>query len=100
MSSRFGSEDEVTGAGVAWLALGRQISRAPSPSIPTAARARPSATGCADISLAMLAAGGGTACAVHRWLGIGALRAGWLNLEWLWAGSLVAVGALSHRAAW
>ena len=46
-------------------------------------------------SLAMLAAGAAAAYAVHRWLGLNALRAGWLNLEWLWAGSLVLVGALS-----
>ena len=46
-------------------------------------------------SLAMLAAGGAVAYAVHRWLGMGALRAGWLNLESLWAGSLVLVGAIS-----
>ncbi|MGR3541403.1 MAG: hypothetical protein ACU0BS_08235 [Hasllibacter sp.] len=50
-------------------------------------------------SLAVLAAGGAAAYAVHRWLGIGALRAGWLNLEGVWAASLVLVGALSLLAA-
>jgi hypothetical protein len=50
-------------------------------------------------SIAMLAAGGAAAYAVHRWLGMNALRAGWLNLEWLWASSLVLVGLLSLWAA-
>ena len=50
-------------------------------------------------SLAMLAAGGMAAYAVHRWLGLNALRTGWLNVEGLWAASLVLVGALSLWAA-
>ena len=50
-------------------------------------------------SLAMLIAASAAAYAVHRWLGMSALRAGWINLEWLWAASLVIVGALSLGAA-
>ena len=64
----------------------------------TAGLATPLAVAAAH-SVAMLAAGGAAAYAVHRWLGLNALRAGWLNLEWLWALSLVGVGLLSLWAA-
>ena len=46
-------------------------------------------------SAAMLAAGGAAAWAVYRWLGLRVLTTGWLNLQRLWAASLVAVGAVA-----
>lgn len=48
---------------------------------------------------AMIASGGVLALAVHRWLGLGFLSRGWLNLDIVWALSLVGVGALGVRAA-
>lgn len=50
-------------------------------------------------TLAMVAAGGGAAWVVYRWVGLRALRTGWFNLERLWAVSLVAVGTLSIALA-
>ena len=44
---------------------------------------------------AMLVAGGAVAVLVYRWLGLRFLSQGWLNLEALWAASLVAVGVFS-----
>lgn len=41
---------------------------------------------------AMIGSGGVLAWAVHRYLGLKALRATWFNLDVVWAGSLVAVG--------
>ena len=46
-------------------------------------------------TLAMTAAGGAIAYGVHRWLGLKFLSKGWLNLDLVWALSLVLVGALS-----
>ncbi|MDF2235119.1 hypothetical protein P2H44_21385 [Albimonas sp. CAU 1670] len=51
-------------------------------------------------TLAMTVAGGGLAAAVHRWLGLGVLSKGWLNLDLAWAASLILVGAISLVAAW
>ena len=48
---------------------------------------------------AMMLAGGGLAWAVHRWLGLGAIRRGWFDLERVWAASLVIVGALGVWSA-
>ena len=50
-------------------------------------------------TLAMVMAGGVAAFAVYRWLGLGALRRGWLNLEAVWALSLVLVGLLGLASA-
>jgi hypothetical protein len=44
---------------------------------------------------AMIVAGGAMAYAVHRWLGLSFLSKSWFNLDRLWAGSLVLVGALA-----
>ncbi|MHA6347375.1 hypothetical protein [Roseivivax sp. CAU 1761] len=44
---------------------------------------------------AMTLAGGLLALAVYRWLGLRFLSRGWLNLDRLWALSLILVGALS-----
>jgi hypothetical protein len=49
---------------------------------------------------AMLASGGLAALLVHDWLGLKALSRSWFNLDALWAGSLVLVGALGAAAAW
>ena len=46
-------------------------------------------------SLAMMTAGGATAWLVFRYLGLGFLSRGWLNTEFIWAASLVLVGAVS-----
>jgi hypothetical protein len=46
-------------------------------------------------TLAMLVAGGAVAFLVQAWLGLRFLKRGWLNLDALWASSLVAVGAAS-----
>lgn len=50
-------------------------------------------------SLAMVAAGGALAWAVHRWLGLKFLSRGWFDLDLLWAASLLAVGAVALAAA-
>ncbi|WP_299842053.1 hypothetical protein [uncultured Jannaschia sp.] len=43
----------------------------------------------------MLLAGGTVAYAVHRCIGMRALRSDWLNLEGFWTASLVLIGAVS-----
>ena len=48
---------------------------------------------------AMIAAAGSIAYAVHRWLGLKFLSKSWFNLDRVWAGSLVLVGAVSLAAA-
>lgn len=48
---------------------------------------------------AMIGSGGAIALAVHRWLGLGVLSRGWVNLESVWALSLVGVGALGVWSA-
>jgi hypothetical protein len=50
-------------------------------------------------ALAMAAAGGGLAFAVHRWLGIGFVQKSWFNLDRVWAMSLILVGVLSLWSA-
>jgi hypothetical protein len=50
-------------------------------------------------SLAMVAAGGALAWAVHRWLGLKFLSRSWFDLDRLWAASLLAVGAVALVAA-
>lgn len=46
-------------------------------------------------TFAMMVSGGALAWGVYRWLGLGAIRRGWLDLERIWALSLVAVGILA-----
>jgi hypothetical protein len=48
---------------------------------------------------AMIVAAGAIAYAVHRWLGLKFLSKSWFNLDRVWAGSLVLVGAVSLAAA-
>jgi len=48
---------------------------------------------------AMLAAGGLMAVLVHEWLGLKVLARTWLNLDALWAASLVAVGGIALALA-
>lgn len=50
-------------------------------------------------TLATALAGSAVAAGVYFWLGLGALRRGWFNLDALWALSLVAVGALGVGTA-
>lgn len=49
---------------------------------------------------AMVAAGGALAFSVHRWLGLRFLKTGWFDLDRVWAGSLVLVGAAALALAW
>ncbi len=46
-------------------------------------------------TLAMAVAGGTLAVGVYHWLGLRFIRQGWFNLDLIWAGSLVLVGALA-----
>ena len=50
-------------------------------------------------TLAMVIGGGLCAAAVYLWLGLKVLSKAWLNLETVWAGSLMAVGALAAAEA-
>jgi hypothetical protein len=43
-------------------------------------------------SAAMLAAIAAISVAVYKWIGVGFLRRGWINLDWIWAGALIACG--------
>jgi hypothetical protein len=45
-------------------------------------------------TLAMLAVTGVIAVVVYEWVGLAFLRRGWVNLDWVWAGSLVATGLI------
>lgn len=45
-------------------------------------------------TIAMMASGGALAWGVYRWLGLGAIRRSWLDLERIWGLSLVVVGTL------
>jgi hypothetical protein len=45
-------------------------------------------------TLAMLAVAGVIAVVVYEWVGLAFLRRGWINLDLLWAGALLAAGAL------
>jgi hypothetical protein len=44
---------------------------------------------------AMFVVIGITALAVYQWVGLKILRSAWINLDTIWAGALVAAGALS-----
>lgn len=48
---------------------------------------------------AMLGAGLAAAWAVYRWVGLRALKSGWLNLDAAWAASLIVAGAASVTIA-
>ncbi len=50
-------------------------------------------------TLAMMAAGGAAAAAVYYWLGLRTLSTAWINLDKLWAGSLIGVGAVAIALA-
>ena len=50
-------------------------------------------------SLAMMAAGGGTAWLVYRYLGLGFISRGWLDTRFIWAASLILVGAVSLHSS-
>jgi hypothetical protein len=45
-------------------------------------------------TLAMIAVTGGIAIAVYEWVGLAFLRRGWVNLDRLWTGALVATGSI------
>jgi hypothetical protein len=51
-------------------------------------------------TLAMIVTGGGIAWAVYRYWGLGFLRKSWLNLETVWALSLIITGAFASGMAW
>jgi len=46
-------------------------------------------------TIAMVAAGGAMAWIVYRWVGLKLLRSAWLNLESVWAASLIVTGLVS-----
>ena len=46
-------------------------------------------------TLAMIAAGGAMAWIVYRWAGLKLLRSAWINLEGVWAASLIVTGLVS-----
>ncbi|HXT09567.1 MAG TPA: hypothetical protein VN715_21845 [Roseiarcus sp.] len=50
-------------------------------------------------TLAMMAAGGVAAAAIYYWLGLRAISTVWINLDKLWAGSLIGVGAVAIALA-
>lgn len=50
-------------------------------------------------AVAMIAAGGGTAWLVYRYLGLSFLSRSWFNLDALWAASLILVGCISLALA-
>lgn len=49
---------------------------------------------------AMILSGGAMATAVYLWLGLRVLSRSWLNLDLVWALSLIVVGALGLLGAW
>jgi len=50
-------------------------------------------------TLAMMVAGGAAAAAIYYWLGLRSLSTMWINLDKLWAGSLIGVGAVAIALA-
>ena len=46
-------------------------------------------------TIAMVVAGGAMAWIVYRWAGLKLLRSAWLNLESVWAASLIVTGLVS-----
>jgi hypothetical protein len=53
----------------------------------------------AVLTAAMLGAGLGAAWLVYRWLGVRALQRAWLDLDVVWAGSLIVAGGASAGVA-
>lgn len=51
-------------------------------------------------TLAMIVTGGAVAWAVYRYWGLGFLRKSWLNLDTVWALSLIVTGAFASGMAW
>jgi hypothetical protein len=45
-------------------------------------------------ALAMLMVTGVIAVIVYEWVGIGFLRRGWINVDWLWTGALILTGLI------
>ena len=45
-------------------------------------------------ALAMLMVTGVIAVIVYEWVGIGFLRRGWINVDWLWTGALIVTGLI------
>jgi hypothetical protein len=62
------------------------VSSLASPLVPLAAVALHTA--------AMLAVAGAVAIVVYEWIGVGFLRRGWLNLDLIWTGALLATGLI------
>ncbi|WP_028230322.1 hypothetical protein [Paraburkholderia mimosarum] len=50
-------------------------------------------------TLATLATTGAVALLAYEYLGLGVLRRGWINFDWLWRGALVATGTLMIATA-
>lgn len=50
-------------------------------------------------TLAMLAVTGMIAVVVYEWVGLAFLRRGWINLDLLWTGALVATGFIQFFTA-
>jgi hypothetical protein len=49
---------------------------------------------------AMVVAGGAMALAVHAWLGLGFIARTWLDLDTVWALSLILIGGIALVSAW
>ena len=83
------------GAGLMLIPVVLPMCVAASPSGELTAGALPIALAAVGVhSMAMLAVTGAIALAVYRWVGVGFLRRGWLNLDLLWSFALVATGLL------
>jgi hypothetical protein len=48
----------------------------------------------------MIVAGGAMALAVHAWLGLGFISRAWLDLDAVWALSLILIGGIALVSAW
>ena len=48
---------------------------------------------------AMVVAGGAMALAAHAWLGLGFIARSWVDLDLVWATSLILVGAVTLATA-
>lgn len=94
------------GAGLmlAPIALGLCASGSPSPALGGGHRAMSELMGSGIVTsiavsgvhtLAMVAAGGAMAWIVYRWAGLKLLRKAWINLEAVWAASLILTGVVS-----
>jgi hypothetical protein len=89
------------GAGLMLLPVALGLcTTAAGPALPPAAGAASALLVAGVHTAAMLAAGGCIAWAVYRYLGLGLLNRGWLNLEAVWAASLVVAGGAGIALAW